>query len=425
MEKKAFRLGGEQYRLSRGDVEKKMRDVQPKPVGKYQVLVSGVFYPPKQVIAETLGKELVSFTTMDATRVLSALGFDVLGRGTSRSPVKNESEVLLEQYLVASGLSEFQFQREFPSKARRPDYALSVQSGHEILLEVKEFRSTLSDFRSGAYDPYVHIREKIQQAREQFKEFKEHCCCLVLFNRDKPLVDLNWQTIYGAMLGNLGFGIPMNPETGMAQEESTQQVFMGGGTMVRYQGEQPLEPQNRTISAIIVLDLLPVGDRRFKSYILHLERELRREVDWEEHLQLANECRGTDRDVTLTQLRAVVHENPDARIQLPQELFSGPWDERYGRDQDRRIRRLYVGPEISKLEGKTVRIGDAIAFAGKKGRHLDDARAECPGRDFEVKQVGANDHIQRVQCTTCHREVSASDNRVWDFSIVPPSKIEN
>ena len=149
MEKKAFRLGGEQYRLSRSDVEKKMRDVQPKPVGKYQVLVSGVFYPPKQVIAETLGKELVSFTTMDATRVLSALGFDVLGRGTSRSPVKNESaSTRMTPRVPPPGELEREFSRahQMQTELARRERAVgrriqALARGLAALMETGEYRS--------------------------------------------------------------------------------------------------------------------------------------------------------------------------------------------------------------------------------------------------------------------------------------------
>jgi len=217
---------------------------------------------------------------------------------------------------------------------------------------VKEFRSTMDDFlpgRFGAYDPYAFIREKIDQGREQFKEFKDHCCCLVLFNRDKPLVDLSWQMVYGAMLGNVGFSFPVNRVTGIGDLSQARNVFSTGGKMVRYSGLQPVGPQNQTISAILVLDLLPVGSIRFHAYIEQLEQERKEEVGVEEFTKLIENLRGTERDTTLMQIRGVVHENPYARYKFPDELFRGPYDERYGR-KDTAIHRLYAGAGIHGLK---------------------------------------------------------------------------
>lgn len=347
-----FQLGGSEYHLSVDAVAAAMRGVAPKPLGKYFVLINGVAFPPKQVIAQVLGKDLVKFTTMDATRILTALGLEVQRVGERRPPSKNKSELLFEQFLAISGLSDFEFEKEFPDRAHKPDYAVKLADGNEILFEVKEFRATMDDFlpgRSGAYDPYAFIREKIDQGREQFKEFKDHCCCLVLFNRDKPLVDLSWQMVYGAMLGNIGFSFPVNVQTGIGDPSQARNVFTSGGKMVRYSGLQPVGPQNQTISAVLALDLLPVGSIRFHAYIERLEHERREEVGVEEFTKLIEDLRGTERDTTLMQIRGVVHENPYARYKLPEELFRGPYDERYG-PKDRTIQRLYAGAGIQELD---------------------------------------------------------------------------
>ncbi len=355
MEKKTFRLSGEEYRLSKTDVEEKLRNVAPRPLGKYRVSIGGIDYPPKQVVAESLDKNLVTFTTMDASRILSSLGFEVLRVGEKRQPQRNESELLFEQYLAMSGLFEFQFEKEFPGKAQRPDYLVELVDGTKIIFEVKEFRATAGDFRpgGGAYDPYITIREKIQQGREQFKAFKESCCCLVLFNREKPLVDLSWRFIYGAMLGNFGYRIPFDAESGTFDSGAMTQTFTTGGAMHRYHSGHPIAPQNQTISAILVMDLLPIGRMRFEDYIEEIETKRRLAglpgLTLDEHLQLVRDSQGTERDYSLTQLRGVVHENPYARITLPRELFRGPYDERYG-PKDGHLETLYVGSGILALE---------------------------------------------------------------------------
>lgn len=364
VERKTFRLAGENYNVSPSEVEERMRGVSARPLGKYRVRVGGVDYPPKQVIAVALGRDLISFTTMDASRILTALGFEVSRTGEKRQqPLRNESEMLFEQYLSMSGLAEFDYEKQFPGKAQRPDYVVKLadEVGSQVMFEIKEFRATADDFRpgGGAYDPYLAIREKIQQAREKFRAFKDSCCCLVLFNREKPLVDLSWRFVFGAMLGNLGFRIPFDAESGVFDHSKMQQTFTVGGEMLRYKGLQPIEPQNRTISAILVLDLLPVGRIRFEHHVEQLEQARKAQgqpkLELEEYLQILEESRGTDRDYSLTQLRGVVHENPHARIKFPPGLFRGPYDERYGRDEDRRIGRLYAGSGILRLEGQGLR----------------------------------------------------------------------
>lgn len=62
-----------------------------------------------------------------------------------------------------------------------------------------------------AYDPYSAIREKINAGREKFQNFKEHCCSLILFNVDAPLVHLDdFWIVMGAMLGDLGMTFPVS-----------------------------------------------------------------------------------------------------------------------------------------------------------------------------------------------------------------------
>lgn len=54
-EGKRFQLGGRKYHLSIETLAKAMRDVAPKPLGKYCVLINGLPYAPKQVICPYLG----------------------------------------------------------------------------------------------------------------------------------------------------------------------------------------------------------------------------------------------------------------------------------------------------------------------------------------------------------------------------------
>lgn len=76
-EEMEFNLRGQKYRLSRGAVERRLKGIEPRPIGKYAVNIGGRVYPPKQVLERALELPLLGFTTVDAQRILSKLGFEV------------------------------------------------------------------------------------------------------------------------------------------------------------------------------------------------------------------------------------------------------------------------------------------------------------------------------------------------------------
>ncbi|MBI2956997.1 MAG: hypothetical protein HYY26_06785, partial [Acidobacteria bacterium] len=226
----------------------------------------------------------------------------------------------------------------------------------------KEFQPEPKDFGhgSGAYDPYGPIREKFEAARKKFKEMQDHVCSLVLFNAGKPLVDLSWRFIYAAMLGNLAIQMPFDRERGVLQAEQARSVFHTGGKMIRYAVDEPIEAQNTTISAIIVLQHLPLGGRRLSAAAKRREAELGRQLTIDEFWNFMASLRGSELDPGLRQLRVVVHDNPYARHQLSEQMFRGPFDERYG-TRDEMIVRLYAGEEVLKLEADEEEVSNLAA----------------------------------------------------------------
>jgi tetratricopeptide (TPR) repeat protein len=52
-----------------------MRNVQPEPIREHLVEIADIEFPPKQVLATVTGWDRQSFTTMEANRVLTRLGF--------------------------------------------------------------------------------------------------------------------------------------------------------------------------------------------------------------------------------------------------------------------------------------------------------------------------------------------------------------
>lgn len=362
MQSHRFTLGGQEFELGRDDVERALRHVAPSTVRKYYVTVHGRQYPVKQAIAAATGLAADRFISTDAARVLRNLGFNVERPGSDASPARTESELLFEEYLRAHALGYFEFEPEIAGTSRRPDYRLIVQ-GEPILFEVKEFRpdpALFVNMTGGGYDPYGRIREKIEAARKKFKGLEGISCCLVLYNCSHPLVDLaSWHIVYGAMLGNFGFSFPVDTNTGAGDPNEMTPGFHGGGKMLRYRDQQAIAPQNTTVSAIIVLQHVGLGQRRLSAYIDRVKRDLESKISVEQVWQIVQDASGTERDPSLRQLRVIVYENPVAQKPLSREMFCGEYDERYGAE-DGKLLRVYAGKGILELEAEEVRSGSRM-----------------------------------------------------------------
>jgi len=71
-----FILKGKAYELTREDVERKMKRINPEPIRKHYVVINRTKYPPKQVLEICIGLPRIHFTTMNAASILSRLGFE-------------------------------------------------------------------------------------------------------------------------------------------------------------------------------------------------------------------------------------------------------------------------------------------------------------------------------------------------------------
>ena len=354
-----FVLNGKRFSCSRSQVFAAVKDQVPRRIDKYKIAIHGVEFPPKQVLELLTGMEPISFTTMDAQRVLKKLGFSSLV--ASQAPAgpsvedRTLSEQIFEGYLEINGYPKPEYEPALPQTSRRPDYRVTFGS-NQLLFEVKEFSFSKEDsarfsgpgIRGGAYDPYKRIRQKIDDARVKFSGINDQVCCLVLFNQEKPLVDLNWHMVYGAMLGPVAVSIPFNPSSGEFDSSQSKNVFSGNGKCS--------PNQNTTLSAVLVLEPLLLGDRRFRCHYNKLRREI---VDhkptWPELFELERvereKARGTERDPNLVQWRVVVHENPWASNPLDRSLFCSRFDERYGdENHDGAISRFFAGDAVKEIE---------------------------------------------------------------------------
>ena len=252
------------------------------------------------------------------------------------------SELLLEQYLSDAGLA-VEHEPVVPGRNSRLDYRL-VRDGKPLWFEVKEFGE--ADIGSGgAYDPYISIRNRIGKAAKQFTDYKGECCSIVFYNDRLNLASIYApEIVLGAMLGNVSVTIPVNLTTG-EEAGPPRTGFAEGGKMI--EPNQKI-PQNTTISAIIALERLGVGGREFRVQVAAREAAEQRRLPWSEFFELLQEDREKNNRHAL---RTIVYENPYAAVPLPRNIFTGPYDERWGPiENEPLIGRIFVGPELLKLE---------------------------------------------------------------------------
>jgi hypothetical protein len=70
-----FTVGGELFDLTRQQVITAMKNAPIETIQKHVVEIDGQAFPPKQAFAAVTGRARQSFTTMEAQRVLTRLGF--------------------------------------------------------------------------------------------------------------------------------------------------------------------------------------------------------------------------------------------------------------------------------------------------------------------------------------------------------------
>lgn len=115
--------------------------------------------------------------------------------------------------------------------------------------------------------------------------------------------------------------------------------------------QESVKPINTTISAILVLREYLIGAKRFEIGIKRKEKQLGRDLELTEYTDEIDRAKGSGSDFSISQPRVIVHENPFARIQLPRELFLGPYDERYAGNGGR-IVRVFCGSQLAELENE-------------------------------------------------------------------------
>jgi hypothetical protein len=125
----------------------------------------------------------------------------------------------------------------------------------------------------------------------------------------------------------------------------TTTIFREGGKLIH---PHLRIPQNTTVSALITLQKLPVGQREFRIRVAQKEADENQPLPWQEFHELyQRDADMNDRTV----LRTIVYENPYAATPLPTDVFTGRYDERWGPVPGQPyIARTYAGTALQQLE---------------------------------------------------------------------------
>jgi hypothetical protein len=269
-------------------------------------------------------------------------------------------ERFFEEYLGSVGITNFAFEEDVKGTRKKPDYRITLD-GEINRFDVKQFDPTPEDLpvTFGCFGPYPLLREKIEAARRKFKGLKGSApCSLVLFNNGRPLVFLSPQPVYEAMFGDVGWTIPFDTSTGAGDDTRMKREFLGHGKMFRYSkdGKQRVAAQNTTISAIVVVSEWNVGERRLAVALARRRLDLGRELSGDERFAVLDDWGARDPGIREVAIRVRIYENPLAIRPLSPSFGRGPWDQRFGRYDDS-IVRLFVGPELAKLEADQEVVG--------------------------------------------------------------------
>ena len=78
-------VSGHRYRLDRRVVEAALAGELPEPIHEHFVVINGRRWPPKQVLALVTGLDRADFTTHQARRAMTRLGFTAARARSSRA----------------------------------------------------------------------------------------------------------------------------------------------------------------------------------------------------------------------------------------------------------------------------------------------------------------------------------------------------
>ncbi len=267
---------------------------------------------------------------------------------------KTVSERAFEQYLNDRHLP-FRYE-ELPEGITKPvDYTVELGC-LTVRFDVKEWEPSTPTLGFGQIDMYGPIRDKIEEGRVKFAQYKGRGepCVLVLAHYGAQLIMLNTLSIFGAMRGDFGWVFPFSRATG-GDASRMEPRFLDQGSMVHQTRSGTTRLQNTTISAVAVVSSIDVRGRRIGLEFRRRELAAGQPLSIDERFDLAEELYGGP-EPEHVEFRVAVYDNVEATVPVPSVFPAGPYDERFGRSEDR-LRRTYVGAELAALERQEAALG--------------------------------------------------------------------
>jgi hypothetical protein len=250
--------------------------------------------------------------------------------------VRTESEEIFERYMDGQNVP---WTRVADSAQKHPDY--KVEHGNvTCYFEVKEFEDPAVKPKGG-FSPCPAIQEKVLQAKKQFRDYREHCCALVLWN-SKSI----YRSLFVDVVASAAFGKFVDCDaqsTGRLRADPPTYGFSGPGELSR--------SQNTTISAIVILGRFQLNHLWLRMWQILMEKDKRGEeiTPWVQFSVL--EELSSEQKATLSYegtIRALILENPYARVPFPVDLLVGPFDQRW-RMAGGTLRLATMGSELTQL----------------------------------------------------------------------------
>ncbi len=247
--------------------------------------------------------------------------------------MNTESEIAFEHYLGSQNLN---WTRILNSDQKEPDYKIA-HGRMTCIFEVKEFDDPGTK-PSGGFSPCPPIKQKIKSAAKQFKQYKDNCCALVLWNTSI------YRSTLPPIVLSAAFGEYVCEERSpLGAEPST----------YHFSGRSELRSNcNTTFSAIVILTSYRLNHLWWEVWRrLEAKRQKGEEIKASDQLELLHQLSPEGKTTYSFEgtIRTIVLENPYARIAFPQDLFVGPFDQHWHMESDW-FRLAFMGSELERLK---------------------------------------------------------------------------
>jgi hypothetical protein len=268
------------------------------------------------------------------------------------TPKKTHAEILFENYLSQHGMK---WEYEALSGRTKPDYAIPCASG-KCVIEVKQIQNP-NPPPAGGYNPGRFVRAKIQRARKQLREYKDHPCSLAIYS-DSIFASHSPSTVLSAAFGP-GFQHAGRDYSRIDPSPSFYRFFKRSELPPErhFLANALLSPTaNTTFSALIALIHYQLSELHLEVWRrLYAMQEAGQMVNPQDQFRLLNELGPALNEKRRFEgtVRVIVIENRYGRIPFPQELFRGPFDQRWGWQGDL-CGPVWLGSTLDDLYGQGV-----------------------------------------------------------------------